>query len=207
MSQQPPWDYSGEYVQPHVQQHVPPQFRGQPYYAPEQQFQPQIAPRKRRWPVIAGWTAAAAVLLAASAGTAFALRHHAAAAAKPLTCKQQYAAWKNGAAKANVAKFKGAAAALKAPGASDDLPAVLKAVRQIGSVAGDMEAQPAMPSCADPKGYWMQYLGELKAVGDDAGSASGLGGLLLLEAPMKHATAIQSKLDAELKHTVGYKAP
>ena len=65
----------------------------QPSYS---QHQPQRRAPRRRGAAWAMWDIGAVVLLAGSAGATVALRHHAAAAAKPLTCKQQYAAWKTG---------------------------------------------------------------------------------------------------------------
>ena len=56
-----------------------------------------------------------------------------------------------------------------------------------------------MPACADPGGYWMQVLAHIKAAGDNAGSASGLGGLLLAEAPLKQVPGMEQKLTQELK--------
>jgi hypothetical protein len=41
----------------------------------------------------------------------------------------------------------------------------------------------------------------IKAAGDNAGSASGLGGILLAEAPLKQVPGLQHKRSAELKQT------
>lgn len=57
------------------------------------------------------------------------------------------------------------------------------------------------PACADPHGYWRQILARIKAAGDNAGTASGLTGLILAEAPLKAIPALEKKLDAELKRT------
>ncbi len=56
-----------------------------------------------------------------------------------------------------------------------------------------------MPACADPGRYWGQVLALIKAAGDNAGSASGLGGLLLAEAPLKQLPGVEQKLSAEQK--------
>ena len=56
-----------------------------------------------------------------------------------------------------------------------------------------------MPACADPGGYWTQELTEIKAAGDNVSSASGLGGLLLAEEPLKQVPGLQQKLLAELQ--------
>jgi hypothetical protein len=48
-------------------------------------------------------------------------------------------------------------------------------------------------------GYWMRMLGDMKAAGDNAGSASGLGALMAAMAPMQQAQPLAAKLSAELK--------
>jgi hypothetical protein len=46
----------------------------------------------------------------------------------------------------------------------------------------------------------------VKSAGDNAGTASGLGGLLLAEAPLKNVSTIQSELTGELAETAAVKA-
>ena len=58
-----------------------------------------------------------------------------------------------------------------------------------------------MPACADPAKYWQQVLSEVKAGGDNAGSTSGLGGMLLALEPLKKVPPLETKLSAELKRT------
>ncbi|MGH3171342.1 MAG: hypothetical protein ACRDN0_36460 [Trebonia sp.] len=58
-----------------------------------------------------------------------------------------------------------------------------------------------MPACADPHGYWKAVLARIKAAGDNAGTNSGLFGLLVAEAPLRGVPALENKLDAELKKT------
>lgn len=194
-----PPDNSGQsnhpFVQQHVQQHVPPQWQGQPGYPP---------PRRRRGLVIAGYALGGLALLAISAGAAFALRHHTAAAAKPLTCKQQYAAWKTGPAHPLALKMKTDGNALDAAGSSEDIKLILNSLKTIGADATALKAYP-IPACADPKGYWLQVLADMTAAGDNADGASGLGGLLVAEAPLKNATKLSAKLGAELAKTAGVK--
>ena len=48
--------------------------------------------------------------------------------------------------------------------------------------------------------------GLMRAAGDNAGTASGLGALLLAAAPFKNLSSIQSKLTVELAKTAGVKA-
>lgn len=207
--QQPPWDYSQKdyyspNVQQNVQQHIPPGWRGNSFHdqqhtPPEPHYQP---PRRRRGLAIAGWAIGAVVLLAVSAGATVVLRHHTAAAAKPLTCKQQYTAWKTGPVRPKAQQLVSDARALSK--SNDDIPVMTSDLKALGADAAAMEAYP-MPRCADPKGYWPQYLADIKAAGDNAGSTSGLGGLLLAEAPMKNVKQLQSKLSAELVKTAGIK--
>ena len=187
---------------PHQQQ-LPPGDQGQPRpqdYAP---YQPQyIPPRRRRsrWPI----GAAAGIIVLALAGGAFYVMHSRAAAG-PLTCAQQYTAWKNGPANADGKQLEAAAASLSADGKTEDIPAMDADLKTLGTDAARLEAYP-MPACADPAGYWEQYLGQMKAAGDNAGTATGLGGLILAEAPLKQVPAIQSKLTTELAKTAGVKA-
>jgi hypothetical protein len=63
-----------------------------------------------------------------------------------------------------------------------------------------------MPHCADPHGYWPALLTRIQSA-EDAGSGSGLGAILLAVAPLKRIPAIERKLGAELKQTVGEKTP
>lgn len=127
----------------------------------------------------------------------------AAQGAAPLTCKQQYQAWRTGPANPAGRRLQADAAALGS--ADDDIPVMTSDLKTIGADAAALEAYP-MPQCADPAGYWTQYLATMKAAGDNAGSASGLGALLLAVVPLKQVPAIQSKLNAELEKTVGVKA-
>jgi hypothetical protein len=128
------------------------------------------------------------------------------AAAQPaaLTCKQQYQAWRTGPANPDGQKLQRDAAAIAS--ADDDIPVMASDLKAVGADAAALEAYP-MPKCADPAGYWLQYLAAMKAAGDNAGTASGLGALLLAAVPLKQVPGIQDKLNAELAKTVGVKAP
>ena len=126
-------------------------------------------------------------------------------AAKPLTCKQQYQAWRTGSANAPGKKVEADAAAVSAAGKSEDIPVMTSDLKTLGADAAALAAYP-MPQCADPAGYWMQYLTAVKSAGDNAGTANGLGGLILAVAPLKQVPAIQAKLTAELAKTAGVKA-
>jgi len=178
-----------------------------PYLPPQPQpepshWQPQAASSPRR-SGYGGWIAAGAVVLVAIAGGSFWVLHSR-AAAKPLTCAQQYANWKNGPAQARGRQLANDASALSTAGKNQDIAEMDADLKAIGADAAALEAYP-MPQCADPAGYWAQYLTAVKAAGDNAGTASGLGGLLLAEAPLKNVSAIQSKLTAELAKTAAVK--
>jgi hypothetical protein len=175
----------------------------QGYWPPPAQPQARPpAPRRRRGSGYGPRVAGGAVVLAVVAAGAFYVLHGRAPSA-PLTCAQQYANWKTGPANAPGKQLEADAAALGKAG--DDIPVMTSGLKAIGADATTLEAYP-MPACADPAGYWQQYLGAMKAAGDNAGSASGLGGIILAEAPLKQVPAIQSKLSAELAKTAGVKA-
>ena len=123
---------------------------------------------------------------------------------QPLTCPEQYANWKSGAPAA--AKAQSDARALTAAAGSEDIPGVASALEAIGGDAASLQADP-MPACADPAGYWPRYLTEIKAAGDNAGTSSGLGALLLAAGPLKQVAGIQGKLSAELERTTGAAVP
>lgn len=119
----------------------------------------------------------------AAAGSATAAATHSATAA-PLSCKQQYKAWKNGAAKPVGNKLKTELTAIQTAGANEDIPALLAALKAVGKTAARLEQYPA-PACADPHGYWKKILARIQAAGDNAGADTGLTGLILAEAPLK----------------------
>jgi len=206
--QQAPWDDDPAAWSPPTQRPPHARYHGQPYYQQDYQAPqyppPQYQPPRRNPLRYAAYAVAAIVLLGGSIGVTVALRHHAAAAGRPLSCKQQYASWKNGAVHGAGEKLVRDTAAVRAAGASDDIKTAVSALKALGPDAAALQAYP-MPACADPKGYWAAFLADMKAAGDNADSASGLGGLLLAEAPLKKANALSVKLSAELKRTAGVK--
>jgi hypothetical protein len=133
---------------------------------------------------------------APAAATAAATRP---AAAAP-SCKQQYSAWKYGPARTPGKKLVNALNAVQSASTSEDVPVLLASLKTAGAAAVAAARYP-MPACADPHGYWGAMLARIRAAGDNAGSASGLGGLILAEAPLKDVPGIEAKLTAELKKT------
>ena len=125
---------------------------------------------------------------------------HPAVAAKPPTCKQIYAKWKNGPARPLAKKM--IAGMQKTQGGTDDIPVMLKGLESAGRYARELRAYP-MPSCADPKHYWSRALNYLVATGDNARQGGGFGGMMLAEIPLKKAVQLMNgKLTRELKTTL-----
>jgi hypothetical protein len=118
---------------------------------------------------------------------------HSAAAAP--SCKQQYHDWRYSPAGK---KLKADLRAVQSAGNTGDVPATLAALKTAGA---DAAAMPPAPACADPDGYWAKILARIKAAGDNAGTASGLTGLILAEAPLNAIPGLEKKLNAELKRT------
>ena len=160
---------------------------------------PQPPRRKRsRGLVYAG---IAALVVIAGGGAAYALAGHgtgSASAAKPLTCQQRYNAWKTGPANAPGEQLGADLRRVSSAGSAEDIPAFASALKASGADATTLEHYP-MPACADPGGYYVQMLARIKAAGDNADSASRLGGLMLAEAPLHEVPGLEQKLSAELK--------
>lgn len=127
----------------------------------------------------------------------------AAATSAPPSCHEQYLAWKTGPAKAVADKqLQPALRKVEAAGSDEDLPLLQSSLEAAGRVAVKLEAYP-VPPCADPKGYYAQMLGLLRAAGDNASTSSGLSALILAEAPLQKVPAVENKLTAELKKNAG----
>jgi hypothetical protein len=114
------------------------------------------------------------------------------------TCKQQYDTWKTGPAKAGASKIDAALKKVGSAASAENVPELNSALKAAGGDAQALEAYP-MPSCADPKGYWAQMLGYIQAAGANAGTSSGLPGLMLAMAPLQKVTGVEAKLTAELR--------
>jgi hypothetical protein len=159
--------------------------------------------------------AAAAVLASACAGlpgstaapaaapTAFSPAHAATPTPPPApSCRQQYEAWKHGPATAQAAKVKAALTAVRAQSQAGDVPRMTVALQRLARAARIMAADPP-PRCADPAAYYQEMLAKLQAAGDNAGSAPGVGGLLLAAAVLKQVPPVERALSRELDRTVG----
>ncbi|HEV2376213.1 MAG TPA: hypothetical protein VGS19_29090 [Streptosporangiaceae bacterium] len=119
-----------------------------------------------------------------------------------LSCHQQYETWKHGAVRGAASRLETALRRVQAQGAVDDLPRMVSALRSAGRAAQEVAAVPP-PRCADPAGDYGKMLTLIQAAGDNARSASGLGGILLAEVPLKNIPAVEKQLGAELDRTVG----
>jgi hypothetical protein len=218
--QEAPWQQA-PYPRDYPPQDYPPRD-----YPPRDQWQPQqprqdygqFQPRQRhhrkrsRAPLYAG---IAAVFAIAGGGTAYALAGHGStphpatggatrAAAKPETCRQQFGQWENGPAKADGKKMVADLRKVQVAEKAEDIPETLAALTVAGKDAVALQAYP-MPACADPAGYWSQVLVYLRASGDNAGSTSGLNGLMTAVAPLEKIRPLESELSAELARTTGAK--
>jgi hypothetical protein len=149
--------------------------------------------------------AAAASVALAACGNSTAPANSAAAGNSPAageSCHAQFEAWRHGpartAGKAFVAQFR----AVKAAGEAEDVPRLVATLKAAGRGVTALEAYP-MPKCADPHGYWRQFLTRIRAAADNASTGNGLGALLLAITPLKPVPGILTKLSAELKQTAG----
>jgi hypothetical protein len=131
------------------------------------------------------------------------LRHgrttHSATAA-PLSCKQQYKAWKNGAAKPVGNKLKTELTAIQTAGRERRYPGP---AGRAESSREDCSPAGAIPgACVRGSARLLEEdLGPHPGAGDNAGADTGLTGLILAEAPLKDVPALEKKLDPELKRT------
>lgn len=145
--------------------------------------------------------AVAAVAALAACGS-HAASPAAAAPSAPASCHQQYTAWKTGPARAEAEKLTPALNAVQSAASSDDIALMSSGLKQAGSIAHRLQAYP-IPACADPAGYWKQILADIRASGDNAGTAAGLAGLLAAEVPLKKVPGLEGQMQTELKSTAG----
>jgi hypothetical protein len=108
----------------------------------------------------------------------------------PVSCSQQYQAWKQGPGKGLIAAIH----AVSVAGAAGD-PQVLTAALEKAQPAVARGASHPVPACADPRGYWNVLLMHVNAAVASKGSASSV------QAAMQGVPKIESELAAELKDT------
>jgi hypothetical protein len=192
----PPYSHQ----QPYEQSPWPPQGPYQPSPGRTPETWPRQPQARRNTPRGLVYAGIAALVLISGVGT-YALAGHwtsGVSLAKPLTCNQQYDAWKTGPADTPDKQLDADLSQISTAGNDEDITAQTSALKTAGADAAVLERYP-MPACADPGGYWMQTLAHIKAAGDNAGRPSSHAGLVLAEAPLKEVPGLEQKLTAELK--------
>jgi hypothetical protein len=112
--------------------------------------------------------------------------------------------WKRGPAKAIAAgPLKRALNKVETAGNDEDIPALRSGIIAVAAAARKLQPYP-VPACADPHHYWAHALGLMIGAGDNARTSSGLGAIILAEAPLQKAVHILNvKLTPEIKHYAG----
>jgi hypothetical protein len=96
---------------------------------------------------------------------------------------------------------------VNAAAAVEDIPRLISALKEAGRAAHTLEAYP-LPKCADPAGYWGQFLTRIQAGADNASTGGGgLGALMLAMGPLKPVRGILRKLGTELEQNAGVTTP
>lgn len=158
-------------------------------------------PRK----LIALAAAAIATAILAACGSAAGPGAAPAHSAKPLSCKQQYAQWKHGPARAAAKHLVAEVRGLQTVAQVANIPATRRAIIKLGPAAKAVQAYP-MPKCADPAGYWPKYLALIRAGAENARvGRNSLTAVMLALVPLKALKPLQRKLSAELRQTAGVK--
>ena len=145
------------------------------------------------------------IAIALAAGAVLALTGCSASSgsASVASCRTRYEAWKHNPAElAQAKKLTADLNAVTVQAHAENFPATITALRDSAAAARTL-AKTKPPACADPQGYYPQFLSRIEAAGNKAGEASGLTGIVLAVAPLKTIGAIQAKLSRELARTVG----
>jgi hypothetical protein len=141
-------------------------------------------------------------------------------ASTPGTCAQQFTAWDNGPASTIGRQFKPVFRQLAAtlaraqplirnprvpitPGIEREVRQFQAALDRVSAIASKLIAYP-MPHCADPAGYWQNFLGKLMAAAADS-SASPWAFIASTE-PLENAARTLNDLQTELQQTTGIPA-
>ena len=115
--------------------------------------------------------------------------------ARPVSCRQQYEAWKRRPALAED-RMQAAVNGVQAAEESGNAAAIRSALKKLVPAAL-AAAQDSPPQCADPGGLYSEYVTTVYVAGDNARSAQGISGLLKAAAPLKGLKTMESRLAAE----------
>jgi hypothetical protein len=115
-------------------------------------------------------------------------------------CRRLYETWQHGTA---ASTFQADLNYILSKQGAVNVSRMTSVLERAGSVAPTV---PLPPQCADPAGYYLQLLAGIKTASHNARTASGLGHLLMAEAPLRGLTVIKGYLSAELAITVGKKS-
>ena len=118
------------------------------------------------------------------------------AAARPVSCRQQYQAWQHGPALAEQNRLQAAVSAAQAAEESGNAAAMRSALNKL-MPAALAAALAGPPVCADPADLYLDYVIAIYDAGNNARSAVGISGLLKAAAPLKGLKALESRLAAE----------
>ncbi len=118
------------------------------------------------------------------------------AAARPVSCRQQYETWQHGPAEAELSKLAPTLHAVQVAAKAGNVPGIAAAVQGLMPAALVLASDP-VPHCADPAGFYAQYVNRIYTAGSDARTAKGLSGLLTATAPLKGLKTMESRLAAE----------
>lgn len=144
----------------------------------------------------------AAVALIAGGGAANAQTIHG-GPATPLSCQQQYTAWRAGPVRAAGQQVMTDLTALKSAN-SEDVSQLTYGLRRLSYDSSTLERYP-MPTCADPAGYWAQ---SITYMGNSAAMYAQRPGSMPVISPaafMQRVRNLRTRLSAELSRTVGLK--
>jgi hypothetical protein len=126
----------------------------------------------------------------------------AARAARPVSCHQQYETWSHGSGPAQEAKLHAdVATVLTAAGTAErsgNAVPLRSAMARLMPAAVATGLAGGIPGCADPARLYDEYVTGVYAAGENARSATGLGGLLAAAAPLHGLRGIESRLAAEI---------
>jgi len=147
--------------------------------------------------------AVSAVLAACGGGHAISAgRRHTVSVPPPVPCGQQYEAWKHGLGFVVDRKLQAVVKAVQAAENSGNAAAMASAMRQLMPAAMAAANAYVIPRCADPHGFYSDYITGSYEAGYAARSAKGLSGLWKAAEPLKGLTNLESRLTAEVNRAV-----